>query len=62
MKGLKILPGLLHLIVTFPIWYYLLYQVLVRVQASELMWFLFWVYMPVHLVAGAISRWFESPR
>ena len=34
----------------------LIYQILVRVNASELMWFLFWVYVPVSLFATALMK------
>lgn len=43
-----------------PIWFYLLYQVLVRVNASELMWFLYWVYVPVALLVAAIQNMLEE--
>lgn len=55
-KGFQLFAVLLAMFVGFPIWFYLMYQVLVRVQASELMWFLFWVYVPVQLVTAAIVR------
>lgn len=57
---MKILHALLVLCVTMPIWYYLVYQILVRVDASELMWFLFWVYVPAGLIAGVISKLTED--
>lgn len=40
----------LSLLITTPIYYYIMYQVLVRVDASELMFFLFWVYAPVSML------------
>jgi hypothetical protein len=42
--------------VTMPIWYYLLYSILRLVGATELMWFLFWVYLPVNLLTHVLSR------
>lgn len=51
---MKALVSLLSLLVVLPIWYYLLYQILVRVNASELMFFLFWIYVPV----GIVSQWY----
>lgn len=51
--------ALIALFVTQPIWYYLLYQVLVRVEASDLMWFLYWVYVPVQILASMIAKFFE---
>lgn len=57
---MKIIHTFLVLCLTMPIWLYLLYQVLVRVEASELMWFLFWIYVPfsvvVHLLAKAVEK------
>lgn len=50
MKKLKVIRGLLAVFIGLPIWFYLVYQILERVNASELMWFLFWVYMPVNIV------------
>lgn len=51
---MKFLKALLSLCVSLPIWFYLLYQILQRVHASELMMFLFWVYAPVSVVTSAI--------
>ncbi len=53
---------ILGLGVITPIWYYLMYQVLVRVQATELMWFLFWVYVPVSIVVQIISKLIEAEK
>lgn len=51
----KAIAGILQIFVTLPIWFYLLYQILVRVQATELMFFLFWVYFPVGILAAIIN-------
>ena len=56
MKATKTIANLLALLVVAPICYWLLYQVLTRVQASELMWFLYWVYVPVALFSGALLK------
>jgi len=53
---LKVVSSILGFLVTMPIWFYLLYQILVRVQATELMMFLFWIYLPVALVVGIITK------
>jgi hypothetical protein len=42
-----------RLAIILPIWYYLLYQILRRVEATDLMWFLFWVYVPVNVFLEA---------
>ena len=48
--------GCLYMFLSFsivtPIWYYLLYQILVTINASELLMFLFWIYVPVGVVLG----------
>ena len=36
--------------VTLPIWFYLMYKILEMIQATELMWFLFWVYIPFSII------------
>lgn len=56
MKSMKAIGTLLILFVTLPIWYYLLYQVLVRVNASELMWFLFWAYLPISFLSAFLVQ------
>jgi hypothetical protein len=38
------------------IWFYLLYQILQMVHASDLMWFLYWIYVPVSLVVSYLIR------
>jgi len=60
-KGaLKAISGILGLVVVMPIWYYLLYQLLVAAQASDLMWFLYWVYLPVGIVVAVLGKIVES--
>lgn len=54
--NMKAISSILGLFVVLPIWYYLLYQILVRVNASELMMFLFWVYLPVGIMAAVLSK------
>lgn len=60
MKAIKSLSMVLHLLIVAPIWYWLIYQILLRVNATELMWFLYWVYVPFGLIATACVRLIES--
>lgn len=53
---MKVIQALLATLVSMPIWFYLLYQILVRVDASELMMFLFWVYVPVSIFVGMLAN------
>jgi hypothetical protein len=48
--------ALVSIFVVGPIWWWLLYQILKRVEASELMWFLFWVYVPFGLFARVLAE------
>lgn len=57
---MKKLVTALGFLITLPIWYYLLYQILVRVDASELMFFLFWVYVPLGTLVQAGAKLIES--
>lgn len=38
----------------------LLYKILEAVNASELMWFMYWIYLPVSVLAGIISKLTEE--
>jgi len=53
---MKAMSGLLALFVVLPIWFYLFYQVLESVNASELMWFLYWAYIPASFFVVAVER------
>lgn len=51
---------LISFLITAPIWFYLIYQILTAINASELMWFLFWVYVPVSVTVGSVASLFEK--
>lgn len=53
---MKAAGGLLALFITMPIWFYLVYQILVRVNASELMWFLYWIYVPASVLVSVLIK------
>jgi len=57
---MKNVAGALSLFITLPIWYYLVYQILARVNASELMWFLYWIYVPLGSLVQILSRMVEG--
>jgi len=50
-----IISGLIASLVTIPVWIYLLYKILTLVEATELMWFLFYVYVPAQFTVSLIS-------
>ncbi|HKW15636.1 MAG TPA: hypothetical protein VJS69_14205 [Candidatus Krumholzibacteria bacterium] len=59
---MKLAVSLIALFIGAPIWYYLLYKILVSVQATELMWFLYWIYAPVGILLGTVNKLIESMR
>ena len=57
---MKTAIGLISIFITLPIWFWLIYQILVRVDASELMWFLYWVYVPASLLMHVLVKMFSQ--
>ncbi len=53
---MKLLLGCTAILLTLPIWFYLLYKILVAVNATDLMFFLFWVYVPATVILNILSR------
>lgn len=53
---MKAVGGLIALLVVLPIWYFLLYRILDAVHANELMWFLYWVYVPAGLLVQGLIK------
>lgn len=53
---MKAIATILAMCCTLPIWFYLLYKVLVLVNATELMWFLYWIYLPVTFLVATLSE------
>lgn len=56
MKAIKLMTVIIQLLISLPIWYYLMYKILQSVNASELMWFLYWIYLPVGIVSAVILK------
>ena len=56
MKKVKIVMASLAVLITLPIWFYLLYKILVAVNATELMWFLYWIYLPFAIFVTILQR------
>ena len=56
MKKESTISLLLTVFCVAPIWFYLLYKILTFCQATDLMWFLYWVYIP----AGILSHIFAK--
>lgn len=56
MMAFEVIAGLVTIFITAPIWYFLQYRVLQMVGATDLMWFLFWVYVPVGIFASIVFK------
>ena len=59
---MAIVQVLLAVLVQFPIWCYLLYKMMHMVGATELMWFLFWIYVPVGFITQAVGQYLRDKR
>ena len=50
------IAGLLSLFVVLPIWFYLMFSVLKMVGATDIMWLLYWVYVPVLSLSNVLIK------
>lgn len=57
---MKAIYGLISLFLVAPIWYYLLYKVLQGVNATDVMWLLYWVYVPAALFCSILQKIAEA--
>ena len=57
---MKVIGAILGLFVSLPIWFFLMYRVLEAVNATELMWFLYWIYLPVTILVSVITKIAEA--
>jgi hypothetical protein len=60
MNTAKMINGLLAIFITLPIWFYLQYKILKMIYATELMWFLFWIYLIATFVISITSKIIEG--
>jgi hypothetical protein len=56
IQSLKAIAISIAFTINLPIWFYLLYRILQAVGASELMWFLYWVYVPFSMFVGGVTK------
>ena len=50
------ITGILTLFFALPIWFILLFSILNRVGATDVMWRLYWTYVPVSALATIFAR------
>lgn len=56
MKAWRILNGVIVLFVRMPIWYYLMYSLLKVSAVDRLVWFLFWIYVPLSFFFEIVEK------
>lgn len=59
MKTSKIIAVILGLLV-LPIGFYLTYWMISQLNADRLIWFLFWIYVPVIIIVTIITKLIED--
>lgn len=52
---MKVFTDILRILITLPIWFYLVWWLLVHSNAGELQMFLFWVYVPVTMLLAGLQ-------
>lgn len=57
---MKAAIAVVSIFITAPIWYYLLYKILVAVSATDLMFFLYWVYVPIDFLVQVVAKLIEK--
>ncbi len=57
---MKAIASILGLFVTLPIWFFLLYRILDAINAPELTWFLFWIYIPAAILVNTLTKLAET--
>ena len=59
-ENMKTAAALITVFITLPVWFYILYQILTAINASELTWFLYWVYIPFSLFVSFTINYLAS--
>jgi hypothetical protein len=59
MKAMKLLLNLGMFFGTLPIWYFLLYTILSAIHPDRLVWFLYWVYVPLQFFMVTLNMLVE---
>lgn len=60
MSPYRRMQGVFHFFVSLPIWFYLLHTLLSASHVDRLVWFLFWIYVPVGFVTAIFGAAADS--
>ena len=55
-KTKQILAAILSLLIELPIWFYMIYWILSQLNPDRLIWFLFWIYVPVSMISTFLIK------
>ena len=50
------LTGILTLLFASPLWFTLVFSILKMVEATDVMWWLYWSYVPIVALANILAR------
>ena len=59
MKTSKIIAAIIGTL-ALPIYFYLLYWIISQLNPDRLIWFLFWIYVPVIIIIQIINKFIED--
>ena len=62
MRAARTLLTVLLALVTFPIQMFIVYRLLVATNQSELVWFLYWAYVPLYVLMVALLKVVERQK
>ena len=51
---MKLVAGVLTLLIIWPMTFFLTWSMLKMIGATDLMWFVFWAYIPISLICGLL--------
>lgn len=53
-QGISCIGVTIGACISTPIWYWMVYQILIRIDATPTMWLFYWIYLPVGIVLAVI--------
>lgn len=57
---IKLISAIVYTLIALPLALFLQYKILVTINASELMWFVFWIYAPIAVVVTVVFKLLEN--
>lgn len=56
MNALKGFAAIIYFFIVLPMWYYLIFSVLKKTGVDDMVWGIFWAYLPVSFLTSAIMQ------